>query len=105
MHLAVKDDETTASAVAFLDEALSAFPFKVTHVLTDRGSCFTADAFEAACKRHGKTLGMGGVYDEVHAATYIGLGARLLLSGNDQSFLMAGATARAKFLRGLQPGS
>jgi transposase InsO family protein len=22
-------------------------------VLTDRGSCFTADAFEAACKRHG----------------------------------------------------
>src|SRR5919206_3875641 len=53
VHLAVKDDETTASAVAFLDEALSAFPFKVTHVLTDRGSCFTADAFEAACKRHG----------------------------------------------------
>lgn len=53
MHLAVKDDETTASAVAFLDEALGAFSFKVTHVLTDRGSCFTADAFEAACKRHG----------------------------------------------------
>ncbi|WP_431272328.1 aldolase/citrate lyase family protein [Dankookia sp. P2] len=56
-----------------------------------------------ACKRHGKTLGMGGVYDEVHASTYIGLGARFLLSGNDQSFLMAGASARAKFLRGLQP--
>jgi transposase InsO family protein len=52
VHLAVKDDETTASAVAFLDEALGAFPFKVTHVLTDRGSCFTADAFEHACKRH-----------------------------------------------------
>ena len=53
VHLAVKDDETTASAVAFLDEAVAAFPFKVTHVLTDRGSCFTADAFEHACKRHG----------------------------------------------------
>jgi transposase InsO family protein len=53
VHLAVKDDETTASAVAFLDEALGAFPFRVTHVLTDRGSCFTADAFEHACKRHG----------------------------------------------------
>jgi transposase InsO family protein len=53
VHLAVKDDETTASAVAFLDEALSAFPFRVTHVLTDRGSCFTADAFEAACAQHG----------------------------------------------------
>ena len=53
MHLAVKDDETTASALAFLTDALGAFPFKVTHVLTDRGSCFTADAFEAACERHG----------------------------------------------------
>ena len=53
VHLAVKDDETTASAVAFLDEALAAFSFKVTHVLTDRGSSFTADAFEAACKLHG----------------------------------------------------
>ena len=49
VHLAVKDDETTASAVAFLKEALAAFPFRVTHVLTDRGSCFTADAFERAC--------------------------------------------------------
>ena len=53
VHLAVKDDETTASAVAFLTEALGAFPFQVTHVLTDRGSCFTADAFETACERHG----------------------------------------------------
>lgn len=53
VHLAVKDDETTASAVAFLTDALGAFPFQVTHVLTDRTSCFTADAFEAACERHG----------------------------------------------------
>jgi transposase InsO family protein len=53
VHLAVKDDETTASAVAFLEEALAALPFQVTHVLTDRGSCFTADAFEHACQRHG----------------------------------------------------
>ncbi len=52
VHLAVKDDETAASATAFLREALTAFPFKVTHVLTDRGSCFTADAFEKACDRH-----------------------------------------------------
>jgi transposase InsO family protein len=50
VHLAVKDDETEASAVAFLKEALHAFPFRVTHVLTDRGSCFTADGFEAACR-------------------------------------------------------
>src|SRR5215207_7488512 len=50
VHLAVKDDETERSAVAFLKEALTAFPFQVTHVLTDRGSCFTADGFERACE-------------------------------------------------------
>lgn len=54
-----------------------------------------------ACRAHGKTLGMGGVYDETHAATYIGLGARFILSGNDHSLLMAAATARSRFLRGL----
>lgn len=52
VHLAVKDDETAASAVAFLKEALAALPFRVTHLLTDRGSCFTADGFEAACRQH-----------------------------------------------------
>jgi transposase InsO family protein len=51
VHLAVKDDETEASAVAFLEEALAAFPFRVTHVLTDRGSCFTAEGFEKACRK------------------------------------------------------
>ncbi len=39
VHLAVKDDETTASAVAFLDEAIIALPFQVTHLHSDRGSC------------------------------------------------------------------
>jgi transposase InsO family protein len=53
VHLAVKDDETKASAVAFLTEAVAAFPFQLTHVLTDRGSCFTADGFEAACRKLG----------------------------------------------------
>jgi transposase len=38
VHLAVRDDETEASAVAFLEEALAAFPFRVGRVLTDRGS-------------------------------------------------------------------
>ena len=56
----------------------------------------------AACKQHGKTLGMGGVYDETWTRAYIALGARFLLSGNDNAFLMAGASARSKFLRGLQ---
>jgi transposase InsO family protein len=51
VHLAVYDDELTTSAVAFLQEAVRAFPFKITHVLTDRGSCFTADGFEDACRQ------------------------------------------------------
>jgi transposase InsO family protein len=53
VHLAVKDDETERSAVAFLKDAVVAFPFQVTHVLTDRGSCFTADGFERACRTLG----------------------------------------------------
>ena len=48
VHLAVKDDELATSAIAFLKEAVGAFPFEITHVLTDRGSCFTADGFEDA---------------------------------------------------------
>src|SRR4051794_39766692 len=53
VHLAVKDDETEASAKAFLEEALAAFPFRVTRLLTDRGSCFTADGFEKLCRELG----------------------------------------------------
>jgi transposase InsO family protein len=48
VHLAVKDDETEKSAIAFLREAAVAFPFRLTHVLTDNGSCFTP-AFAQAC--------------------------------------------------------
>jgi transposase InsO family protein len=53
VHLAVKDDETEASATAFLREAAAAFPFRVTRVLTDRGSCFTAEGFGKACRELG----------------------------------------------------
>ena len=53
VHLAVKDNETEASAEAFPEEALAAFPFRVTHLLTDRGSCFTADGFEKRCRELG----------------------------------------------------
>ena len=116
VHLAVKDDETTASAVAFLTDALGAFPFQVTHVLTDRGSCFTADAFEAACERHGvqhrktrpytpKTNGMverfnGRVQREVLGIT--------LYSHNDLEIVLRGFNVaynsrRQRVLAGLSP--
>ncbi|KLK89927.1 hypothetical protein AA309_28610 [Microvirga vignae] len=51
VHLAVKDDELARSAIAFFKEAIAACPFKITHVLTDGGSCFTADRFDAACRK------------------------------------------------------
>jgi transposase InsO family protein len=53
VHLAVRDEETEANARSFLGEALAAFPFRVTHVLTDRGSCFTAEGFERLCRELG----------------------------------------------------
>ncbi len=55
----------------------------------------------AVCQKHGKVLGMGGVYDEIYARAYIRLGARLVLGGNDHQFLLEAATARAGFLRAL----
>ena len=55
----------------------------------------------AACRRHNKAPGMGGVYVEDLLAKYIGLGMRMILSGNDLSLIMAGGSQRTKFLRGL----
>jgi len=59
VFLAVYDAENAANAVDFLRKAKRAFPFRITHILTDRGSCFTADAFETACTElkvpHGQT--------------------------------------------------
>jgi 2-keto-3-deoxy-L-rhamnonate aldolase RhmA len=54
-----------------------------------------------ACTRHGKVLGMGGVYDQEVASRYIGMGARMVLSGSDHNLLLEAATRRAQFLRGI----
>ena len=56
----------------------------------------------AACKKHGKHPGMGGVYDPPLMEKYIGMGMRMILSGGDLSFLMAGAKTRTAFLRGVK---
>jgi len=61
-----------------------------------------AEAYEivgAACKQHGKALGMGGVYDKETASRYIKGGARMILSGSDHNFILAGAKARTEILR------
>jgi 2-keto-3-deoxy-L-rhamnonate aldolase RhmA len=43
---------------------------------------------------------MGGVYDKETASRYIKTGARMVLSGSDHSYLLAGAKERAEVLRG-----
>jgi 2-keto-3-deoxy-L-rhamnonate aldolase RhmA len=48
-----------------------------------------------ACVSNGKYPGMGGVYSPPVMRRYIDMGARLILSGNDLSFLMEGASNRA----------
>jgi 2-keto-3-deoxy-L-rhamnonate aldolase RhmA len=62
-------------------------------------------AFEsviAACRRHGKFAGMGGVYDEENAAAYVAMGVRFVLAGSDHALLMPALKARAGFLRSLE---
>jgi 2-keto-3-deoxy-L-rhamnonate aldolase RhmA len=53
----------------------------------------------AACRRHGKHPGMGGVYDPQLMPKYVGMGMRFILAGNDLAFLMAAAKERAAMLR------
>jgi len=68
----------------------------------DFGSDRLADAYGkmiAACKKHGKFPGMAGIYNEAIMPRYIEMGARFILSGQDASFMMAGAQARTGFLR------
>lgn len=54
-----------------------------------------------ACRRHGKVLGMGGVYDQELAPQYIGMGARMVLAANDHNLLQDAAARRATFMREL----
>ena len=55
----------------------------------------------AACARHGKHPGMGGVYDPALMARYIEMGVRLVLAGSDHSFMMSAARAQARAVREL----
>ena len=69
------------------------------------GDARVEDAYRtviAACRKHGKHPGMGGVYEPKLMEKYIGYGMRFILSGGDLSFLMAGARERANLLHGLK---
>lgn len=52
----------------------------------------------AVCRRHGKYMGMGGVYDEKWTRSYMAMGASFVAGGSDQGFMLAEANARARFL-------
>jgi 2-keto-3-deoxy-L-rhamnonate aldolase RhmA len=54
-----------------------------------------------ACRKHDKIMGMGGIYDTENASRYVGMGCRFVLTGSDHSYLIAGATERSGFMRGL----
>jgi 2-keto-3-deoxy-L-rhamnonate aldolase RhmA len=54
----------------------------------------------AACRKHKKWPGMGGVYSEDLLKRYVGMGMRIMLAGGDVGMLMQAATARTSFLRG-----
>jgi 2-keto-3-deoxy-L-rhamnonate aldolase RhmA len=62
------------------------------------------DAVCAACHRHGKVPGVGGVYDEALMTAYVQKGARFILSGSDLAFLMTGAKSRSAMLRAIPLG-
>jgi 2-keto-3-deoxy-L-rhamnonate aldolase RhmA len=64
-----------------------------------------ADAYTrlvAACRKHGKFAGMGGVYAPELMERYIGMGVRLVLAGADFALLMQAAAARASLIRGFE---
>ena len=54
----------------------------------------------AACRKHGKWVGFGGVGDPGLIKEYTDQGMNFVLMGSDLAFLMAGVTARVAMLRG-----
>jgi len=56
----------------------------------------------AACRKHGKFPGMGGMYAPELLERHIAMGARLILAGSDFSLLMQAGTARANLVRGFE---
>ncbi len=64
----------------------------------DYGHPRIAGAYEtviAACRKHNKWPGMGGVDADELMQKYIGMGMRLVLTGSDGGFMMAGSARRA----------
>jgi 2-keto-3-deoxy-L-rhamnonate aldolase RhmA len=54
-----------------------------------------------ACRKHGKFLGMGGVYDNEWARVYLRQGVRFALASSDHSLIVSAGKQRTQFLRGV----
>jgi 2-keto-3-deoxy-L-rhamnonate aldolase RhmA len=70
--------------------------------LDDERVVSAIDTVVAACRKHGKWPGLGGVYGRELMKRYIGRGMRFVLTGNDISLLLAAAQEQATFARGCQ---
>ena len=74
----------------------------------DFGNARVVDAYRAmiaACRRHGIFAGIGGVYAEPLMRTYVEMGTRFVLAGQDAAFMTAAAEQRSGFLRQLRPAA
>jgi len=56
----------------------------------------------AACRKSGKFLGMGGVYELDAMRRYVDLGAHFILTGSDHGFMLAGANLQSSYFRKLE---
>jgi 4-hydroxy-2-oxoheptanedioate aldolase len=54
----------------------------------------------AACRKHKKFPGLGGVREDTLVKKYIDMGVRLIFAGADSAMLMAAASERARYIRG-----
>ena len=55
----------------------------------------------AACKKHGKHAGMGGVYAPAMMQKYVDMGMRMILTGSEFTFMMSGAKTQSQAVRAL----
>ena len=56
----------------------------------------------AACRKHGKHVGVGGLASRPDlAAQFVKMGARYVSTGTDLGFLLAACTAKAKDVHGM----
>jgi 2-keto-3-deoxy-L-rhamnonate aldolase RhmA len=66
------------------------------------------EAFEAtaaACRVHGKILGVGGIRGDLELQSdLVKMGARFIIAGSDVTYLMAAARKDAEALRGIKVG-